>query len=179
MDYEHISQVFDRLESRFGWERIKEGDLTIGVKLDGQSVTLEPGGQFELSGAPLETLHQTCAEVNSHLYQVKTIGEELGIGFLGLGFDPQWRIEDIPIMPKDRWVGEAGASTWDASGAQPRAGNSGLEERQGGGSSSQQCRKAAGALCHNTSCSGQTKCLGGTAVVLPAAAEQGQGSGSR
>lgn len=69
---------------------------TTGVQLDGQSVTLEPGGQFELSGAPLTTLHQTCAEVNSHLYQSKTIGEELGIGFLGVGFDPKWRIEDIP-----------------------------------------------------------------------------------
>ena len=58
MDYDKISQVFDKLESRFGWQRMKEGPLTIGVQLDGQSVTLEPGGQFELSGAPLETLHQ-------------------------------------------------------------------------------------------------------------------------
>lgn len=103
MDYQHIKSVFDRLESRFGWQPMKEGELTIGVKLDGQSVTLEPGGQFELSGAPLTTLHQTCAEVNSHLYQVKTIGEELGIGFLGVGFDPKWSIEQIPIMPKDRY----------------------------------------------------------------------------
>lgn len=59
-------------------------------------MTLEPGGQFELSGAPVTTLHQTCAEVNSHLYQSKSIGEELGIGFLGVGFDPKWRIQDIP-----------------------------------------------------------------------------------
>eukprot|EP00775_Hariotina_reticulata_P010043 gene10043-10199_t len=103
MDYDHIRVFFEKLESRFGWEPIKEGDLTIGVKLDGQSVTLEPGGQFELSGAPLTTLHQTCAEVNSHLYQVKTIGEELGIGFLGIGFDPKWKIDEIPIMPKDRY----------------------------------------------------------------------------
>eukprot|EP00879_Flechtneria_rotunda_P008274 GHRR01008667.1.p1 GENE.GHRR01008667.1~~GHRR01008667.1.p1 ORF type:complete len:429 (+),score=94.13 GHRR01008667.1:257-1543(+) len=103
MDYKQISRVFEKLESRFGWQPMKEGDLTIGVKLDGQSVTLEPGGQFELSGAPLTTLHQTCAEVNSHLYQVKTIGEELGIGFLGAGFDPKWHIEEIPIMPKDRY----------------------------------------------------------------------------
>eukprot|EP00878_Enallax_costatus_P002682 GHUV01002870.1.p1 GENE.GHUV01002870.1~~GHUV01002870.1.p1 ORF type:complete len:428 (+),score=26.49 GHUV01002870.1:201-1484(+) len=103
MDYQQISRVFEKLEERFGWQPIKEGDLTIGVKMDGQSVTLEPGGQFELSGAPLKTLHQTCAEVNSHLYQVKTIGEELGIGFLGVGFDPKWRIDQIPIMPKDRY----------------------------------------------------------------------------
>ena len=70
MDYDQIKLVFDKLSERFGWKPIKEGDLTIGVVLDGQSVTLEPGGQFELSGAPVATLHQTCAEVNSHLYQV-------------------------------------------------------------------------------------------------------------
>ena len=77
-----------------------EGDNIIGVQLDGQSVTLEPGGQFELSGAPVETIHTTCAEVNSHLYQVKTISEELGIGFLGLGFDPKYSFDQIPMMPK-------------------------------------------------------------------------------
>ncbi|RYR66556.1 hypothetical protein Ahy_A03g012574 isoform C [Arachis hypogaea] len=68
-----------------------------------QSISLEPGGQFELSGAPLETLHQTCAEVNSHLYQVKAVAEEMGIGFLGIGFQPKWGIKDIPIMPKGRY----------------------------------------------------------------------------
>ncbi len=96
-------QVFSKLTERFGWQPMKEGELVIGVQMDGQSVTLEPGGQFELSGAPVATLHQTCAEVNSHLYQVKTIGEELGIAFLGIGFDPKWRIEEIPIMPKNRY----------------------------------------------------------------------------
>ncbi|KAF3489162.1 hypothetical protein F2Q69_00057234 [Brassica cretica] len=60
-----------------------EGDKIIGLKQGKQSISLEPGGQFELSGAPLETLHQTCAEVNSHLYQVKSVAEEMGIGFLG------------------------------------------------------------------------------------------------
>jgi glutamate--cysteine ligase len=103
MDYDEIRQVFGKLESRFGWKPIKEGDLTIGVALDKQTVTLEPGGQFELSGAPVATLHQTCAEVNSHLYQAKSIAEELGIGFLGSGFDPKWAINEIPVMPKDRY----------------------------------------------------------------------------
>lgn len=103
MDYDEVRQVFDKLETRFGWKPIKEGSLTIGAQLDGQSVTLEPGGQFELSGAPVETLHQTCAEVNSHLYQAKSIAEELGIGFLGTGFDPKWAIDEIPVMPKDRY----------------------------------------------------------------------------
>ncbi|KAL2544116.1 Glutamate--cysteine ligase [Forsythia ovata] len=68
-----------------------------------QSISLEPGGQFELSGAPVETLHQTCAEVNSHLYQVKAVAEELGIGFLGIGFQPKWGLKDIPVMPKGRY----------------------------------------------------------------------------
>lgn len=70
MSYDQIAQVLRKLESRFGWQPIVEDGRIIGVLLDGQSVTLEPGGQFELSGAPVETIHRTCAEVNSHLYQV-------------------------------------------------------------------------------------------------------------
>lgn len=71
MTYEQIEQVLRRLEARFGWEPIMEAGKIIGVTLEGQSVTLEPGGQFELSGAPVESIHKTCAEVNSHLYQVR------------------------------------------------------------------------------------------------------------
>ena len=70
MSYDQISQMLRKLESRFGWQPMIEAGNIIGVQLDGQSVTLEPGGQFELSGAPVMTIHQTCAEVNSHLYQV-------------------------------------------------------------------------------------------------------------
>ncbi|KAF6982411.1 hypothetical protein CFC21_000802 [Triticum aestivum] len=80
-----------------------EENHVIGLKQGKQNISLEPGGQFELSGAPLETLHQTCAEVNSHLYQVKAVGEELGVGFLGMGFQPKWALTDIPIMPKGRY----------------------------------------------------------------------------
>ncbi|KAJ7524283.1 hypothetical protein O6H91_18G085100 [Diphasiastrum complanatum] len=101
--YEQIAQLLEGLSERFGWERVMEGDSIIGLKQDGQSVSLEPGGQFELSGAPLETLHQTCAEVNSHLYQVKAVAEEIGFGFMGIGFQPKWPIEVIPIMPKGRY----------------------------------------------------------------------------
>ncbi|KAK0586437.1 hypothetical protein LWI29_006833 [Acer saccharum] len=68
-----------------------------------QNISLEPGGQFELSGAPVETLHQTCAELTSHLQQVKAISEEMGIGFLGIGFHPKWGINEIPVMPKGRY----------------------------------------------------------------------------
>ena len=76
---------------------------TIGLKKDNQHVSLEPGGQVELSGAPLRTLHETCREVNAHLDQCKEIAEELGIIFLGLGLRPRDRREDVPWMPKGRY----------------------------------------------------------------------------
>jgi glutamate--cysteine ligase len=72
IDYDSIKALLEGLCSRFGWEPIMEGQYIIGAVLDGQSVTIEPGGQFELSGAPVDTLHKTCSEVNSHLYQVCT-----------------------------------------------------------------------------------------------------------
>uniref|UniRef100_A0A2N9F5D7 glutamate--cysteine ligase n=1 Tax=Fagus sylvatica TaxID=28930 RepID=A0A2N9F5D7_FAGSY len=76
-----------------------EGDNVIGLKQGKQSVTLEPGGQLELSGAPLETLHQTYFEINSHLCQVKAIAGKMGIGFLGIGFQPKWEDKDMPLIP--------------------------------------------------------------------------------
>ncbi|KAI8569549.1 hypothetical protein RHMOL_Rhmol02G0287100 [Rhododendron molle] len=103
MKYEQIADLLNGIAERFDWEKILEGDNIIGLKQGKQSISLEPGGQFELSGAPLETLHQTCAEVNSHLYQVKAVAEEMGIGFLGIGFQPKWGLKDIPIMPKGRY----------------------------------------------------------------------------
>jgi glutamate--cysteine ligase len=103
MKYEQIAELLNGIAERFDWEKIMEGDYIIGLKQGKQSISLEPGGQFELSGAPLETLHQTCAEVNSHLYQVKAVAEEMGIGFLGIGFQPKWRLKDIPVMPKGRY----------------------------------------------------------------------------
>ncbi|XP_057749674.1 glutamate--cysteine ligase, chloroplastic [Arachis stenosperma] len=103
MKYEQIAELLNGIAERFEWDKIMEGDKIIGLKQGKQSISLEPGGQFELSGAPLETLHQTCAEVNSHLYQVKAVAEEMGIGFLGIGFQPKWGIKDIPIMPKGRY----------------------------------------------------------------------------
>lgn len=101
---DQIKALLTGIGERFGWEPIMEGTNIIGLKFDGQSVTLEPGGQFELSGATLETLHQTCAEVNQHLYQVRSVSEELGVGFLGAGFDPKWKYEDVPVMPKERYT---------------------------------------------------------------------------
>ena len=90
--------------TRFGWERVIEKGHLIALLRDGASVTLEPAGQLELSGAPLETIHQTCSEVSSHLKEVKTVADELGVGFLGMGFQPKWKREDMPWMPKGRYA---------------------------------------------------------------------------
>ena len=90
--------------TRFGWEPVREGDAIIALTQGGCAITLEPGGQFELSGAPLETIHQTCDEVNDHLNQVREVCGELGVGMLGLGFDPSWRREEIGWMPKGRYA---------------------------------------------------------------------------
>ena len=98
-----IGEMLQRL-TKFGWQPVKEGGNVIALTQNGASITLEPGGQFELSGAPLENIHQTCEEVHDHLDQVKGIGAELGTGMLGLGFNPLWKREDIPWMPKGRYV---------------------------------------------------------------------------
>ena len=89
--------------TRFGWTAIQEQGRTIALTRDGASVTLEPAGQLELSGAPLETIHDTCIETNSHLREVKQVAQELQLGFLGMGFQPKWRREDMPWMPKGRY----------------------------------------------------------------------------
>jgi len=88
---------------RFGWQPVMEMGKLVALEHERASVTLEPGGQFELSGAPLETLHETCGEVNTHLDQVREVAGELGVGFLGLGSDPKWARADIPVMPKGRY----------------------------------------------------------------------------
>ncbi|MCB2106526.1 MAG: glutamate--cysteine ligase [Rhodobacteraceae bacterium] len=97
-------QAFLNGMMQFGWEPVNEGDNVIALKQQGKgSISLEPGGQFELSGAPLENVHETCTEVNEHLAQVKTVGKDLGVGMLGLGFTPNWRRADIHWMPKGRY----------------------------------------------------------------------------
>jgi glutamate--cysteine ligase len=89
--------------TRYGWEPIYEGGNVIALGGADGNVSLEPAGQLELSGAPLENLHQTCAETGRHLKQVKEIGTELGLGFLGLGMWPDKTRADLPIMPKGRY----------------------------------------------------------------------------
>ncbi|ALG69661.1 glutamate--cysteine ligase [Azospirillum thiophilum] len=97
-----IRELLTRM-TRFGWQPVEEKGNIIALVQDMANITLEPGGQVELSGAPLETLHQTCAEVHRHLRQVKEVGAELGIAMMGLGFQPKWRRDDIPWMPKGRY----------------------------------------------------------------------------
>lgn len=89
---------------RFGWEPVKEGDNIIGLTQDGASISLEPGGQFELSGAPLKSVHETCSEVNTHQEQVREIAAEIGAGVLGLGYAPTWKLDEVPQMPKGRYA---------------------------------------------------------------------------
>ncbi|WP_062217949.1 glutamate--cysteine ligase [Aureimonas sp. D3] len=100
-----IRRILDELQARTGWEAIVDDGRIIG--LAGGSgegaISLEPGGQFELSGAPLETLHETLAETEAHLDHVKQIAGPLGIGFLGIGASPLWTLAETPVMPKSRY----------------------------------------------------------------------------
>ncbi len=89
---------------RFGWEPVLEGDNIIGLTQKSASLSLEPGGQFELSGAPLKTVHQTCGELNTHQAQVREVCAEIGAGVIGLGFAPTWSMEETHQMPKGRYA---------------------------------------------------------------------------
>ena len=88
---------------QFGWSPVEEHGRVIALSRDGASVSLEPAGQLELSGAPLDNLHETCSEAFAHLRDVRTVAEPMGLGFLGMGFQPKWRREDMPWMPKGRY----------------------------------------------------------------------------
>jgi glutamate--cysteine ligase len=89
--------------TEFGWRPVEEGGKVIALAGADGTISLEPAGQFELSGAPLENLHETCAEAARHLKQCKAVGDRLGLGFLGLGMWPDKARVDLPIMPKGRY----------------------------------------------------------------------------
>ena len=107
--YDEAGGVRDLLAGfeRFGWrgdyEDNRHGRMLIGAKRDGANLSLEPGGQFELSGAPLDSLDAIAAETARHLDECADLGAELGLGFAGLGHAPLWRREDVPVMPKGRY----------------------------------------------------------------------------
>ena len=98
-----ILTVLEGLRDEYGWAPILEAGNLIGLSKNGANVSLEPGGQLELSGAPLETIHETCDEVNTHLREVRLVADRVGVGFIGLGAAPTWNHEDMPVMPKGRY----------------------------------------------------------------------------
>ncbi|WP_234050679.1 MULTISPECIES: glutamate--cysteine ligase [unclassified Xanthobacter] len=100
-----IRKLLEGMRLLLGWEPIMEGEHIIGLAdvTGGGAISLEPGGQFELSGAPLTTIHETCAELNAHLAQVREVAQPLGIGFLGIGMSPKWTRAETPVMPKGRY----------------------------------------------------------------------------
>ena len=100
-----IQALLEGMQSMLGWDPIiDEGHLIGLVEPTGQgAISLEPGGQFELSGAPLENIHQTCREANAHLAQLREIADPLGIRFLGMGGSPKWSLAETPRMPKSRY----------------------------------------------------------------------------
>ena len=100
-----IRALLEGMHDLLGWEPIMEGDNIIGMfdVTGGGAISLEPGGQFELSGAPVENVHQTASELMAHLSQVREVAKPLGIGFLGMGMTPNWSRADMPMMPKGRY----------------------------------------------------------------------------
>ena len=116
-----IRAILEGMREKLGWEPIIDAGHIIGlVEPTGQgAISLEPGGQFELSGAPLATIHQTCREGNAHLAQVREIAEPLGIRFLGMGASPKWTLAETPRMPKSRYD--------IMTGYMPKVGSQGLD----------------------------------------------------
>ena len=98
-----IRVMLEGLRDRHNWAPVEEGGKLIGLEKDGANISLEPGGQLELSGAPVETIHETCDEVNTHLREVKDVADDIGVGFIGLGAAPEWSHEQMDLMPKGRY----------------------------------------------------------------------------
>jgi len=101
--FKDISKIFTALSKKFKWRKIYEGNNIISLRKNNASITLEPGGQIELSGSPLKSLFETCREVNSHQKELDNVCKSLDIDFMGMGVLPKWGLEDISIMPKERY----------------------------------------------------------------------------
>ncbi|WP_103257836.1 glutamate--cysteine ligase [Tabrizicola aquatica] len=98
-----ISAIFAALESRYGWQPVREGEHVIGLTRNGANISLEPGGQFELSGAPLASTLEVGAELQNHLDEVRSIADPMGVRFMGIGAAPEWTHDQMPVMPKGRY----------------------------------------------------------------------------
>ena len=98
-----ISAIFAGLQEKFGWQPVHEREHVIGLTRNGANISLEPGGQFELSGAAVLNLHETAAELRQHLEEVGAIAGPMGVRFMGIGAAPEWRHDDMPVMPKGRY----------------------------------------------------------------------------
>ncbi len=98
-----IKAMLEGLRDTYGWNPIYEAGNIIGLEMKGANISLEPGGQLELSGSPLASIHQTCDEVNEHLREVQTVADRIGARFIGLGAAPEWSQDEMPMMPKGRY----------------------------------------------------------------------------
>jgi glutamate--cysteine ligase len=102
-----IQALLEMHRNCYCWDPVREDGNIIALSCTdcpiGGSISLEPGGQLELSGAPLSTVHETEKELRQHLSQVNGVARQLGLGFLGLGFTPKWTLEQLPLMPKARY----------------------------------------------------------------------------
>ena len=101
-----IRELLEQMGLSLGWTPITDGGNIIGLadETHGGAISIEPGGQFELSGAPLDDVHQTRDELDRHFEALKPIAERLGISFLSLGMSPKWTRAQTPIMPKSRYA---------------------------------------------------------------------------
>ena len=98
--FKDIEEIFLKLSKKYSWKKNFEGSNLISLTKDNASITLEPGGQIELSGAPMNNLFETCKEVNQHQGELDDVCKSMDIDFLGMGLLPKWKINKIELMPK-------------------------------------------------------------------------------
>ena len=103
IDYKKIELLFMSLNQKYNWSKVYESEKLIALEKAGNTITLEPGGQIELSGCPVFNLFETCQQVNAHKHELQSVSENLGIGYMGIGVLPKWSRSDISIMPKSRY----------------------------------------------------------------------------
>ena len=103
INFQDIQQIFLKLSNKYNWEKVFEDSNLIALKKNNASITLEPGGQIELSGAPMKNLFETCKEVNQHQSELDDICKSMEIDFLGMGLLPKWKLNKIKLMPKKRY----------------------------------------------------------------------------